>query len=189
VTDPAPIRSPRLELPALTVPHYDRLLAGDHAAVGLELHATLGDDWLRDAAWLIGMRRQQLREHPEHQPWLIRPVIRREPGQPAEAIGYVNFHAGPSEDGMVEIGYTILPRWRRRGYATEAARAALGWALGDARVRTLRASVAPDNEASRRLVTSLGFLQVGEQMDPDDGLELVYEISGEAFLARIAGEG
>ncbi len=189
MTDPAPIRSSRLELPALTVPQYERLIDGDRAAVGAELGATLGEDWLADARWLIGMRRQQLREHPDHQPWLIRPVIRREPDAPAEAIGYVNFHAAPSENGMVEIGYTILPAWRRRGYATEAARAALVWAISDPRVRTLRASIAPDNEPSRRLIAALGFVQTGEQWDPDDGLELVHEISSEGFAARLAVDG
>lgn len=184
-----PVRSPRLELPVLTVPQYDRLIAGDRAPVGTELGAELGAQWLADARWLIGMRREQLRQHPEHELWLIRPVIRREERELPEAIGYVNFHAAPDENGMVEIGYAILPAWRHRGYATEAARAALSWASADPRVRTLRASVSPDNEASRRLVASLGFVQTGEQWDPDDGLELVHEISREAFLARVAGEG
>jgi RimJ/RimL family protein N-acetyltransferase len=188
VTDSTPIRSPRLELPVLSVPQYERLIAGDRATVGSELGAELGAAWLADARWLIGFRREQLRQHPDHEPWLIRPIIRREEGGPAEAIGYVNFHAAPDDAGMVEIGYTILPAWRGRGYATEAARAALRWALTDARVRTLRASISPTNEASRRLVTTLGFVQTGEQMDPDDGLELIHEISGEAFLARVAGE-
>ena len=184
-----PVRSPRLELPALTVPQYERLIAGDRDGVGAELGADVGAAWLADARWLIGMRREQLRQHPDHEPWLVRPVIRREGGVAPEAIGYVNFHAAPDERGMVEIGYTILPSWRRRGYAGEAARAALSWAVTDPRVRTLRASVAPDNEASRRLVASLGFVQTGEQWDPEDGLELVHEVSREAFMSRIAGEG
>jgi RimJ/RimL family protein N-acetyltransferase len=186
VTDPAPIRSARLELPALSIAQYDRLLAGDAASVGAELGAALDEDWLADAIWLVGMRRRQLGEHPDHLPWLIRPIIRRESGERPQAIGYVNFHAAPDAAGTVEIGYTILPRWRRRGYATEAARAALRWAVADPRVRTLRASVAPDNEPSRRLVAALGFVQVGEQWDPEDGRELVHEITREAFLERVA---
>jgi RimJ/RimL family protein N-acetyltransferase len=51
-------------------------------------------------------------------------------------------------------------------------------------VRTLRASVAPDNDASLRLIGKLGFVQVGEQWDPDDGLELVHDIGRDAFLER-----
>lgn len=179
-----PIRTARLELPALTLDQYDRLLADDRHGVGAELGAEIGADWLDDARWLIELRRQQLRDHPDHQPWLIRPILRREPQHPPEAIGYVNFHAPPDDEGTAEIGYALLEGWRGRGYGLEAARGALAWAAADPRVRTLRASVAPDNPASLRLVAKLGFAQVGEQRDPDDGLELVHDIDRDAFLER-----
>ena len=39
-----------------------------------------------------------------------------------------------------------------------------------------RASVAPDNERSLNLIGKLGFVHTGEQWDPDDGRELVYEL-------------
>jgi RimJ/RimL family protein N-acetyltransferase len=184
VTASEPIRTRRLELPALTVDQYDRLLAGDRDGVGAELGGDVGADWLDDAQWLIALRREQLRAHPDHLPWLIRPVLRREAGEPPEAIGYVNFHAPPNDEGTAEIGYALLPAWRGRGYGLEAARGALTWAAGDSRVRTLRASVAPDNTASLNLIAKLGFVQVGEQWDPDDGLELVHDIGRDAFLER-----
>lgn len=180
----ASIRTLRLELPALTVPHHDRLLAGDRASVGRELDADIGQAWLDDARWLLSLRREQLRQHPDHEPWLIRPVIRREAGGAPTAIGYVNFHAPPDEAGVAEIGYALLPEWRGRGYAIEAARGALAWAARDPRTRTLRASVAPDNEPSLRLIAKLGFVRTGEQWDPDDGLELVHEIAAAQF-ARV----
>ena len=41
----------------------------------------------------------------------------------------------------------------------------------------VRASVRPDNEVSRRLVSRHGFVPVGEQWDDEDGLELVYELA------------
>lgn len=186
MTAPEPIRTSRLELPALTVDQYDRLLAGDRDGVGGELEAEIGADWLDDAIWLIGLRREQLRDHPDHLPWLIRPVLRRETGERPEAIGYVNFHAPPNDQGTAEIGYALLEAWRSRGYGLEAARGALAWAAADPRVRTLRASVAPDNDASLRLVGKLGFVQVGEQWDPDDGLELVHDIDRDAYLERNA---
>lgn len=181
-----PIRSPRLELPALTVPQYERLIIGDGTSVGHELDASFGDPWLADANWLLILRRRQLAEHPDHEPWLVRPLIRREAGEEPEAIGYINFHGPPNADGIAEIGYALLPAWRGRGFAVEATRAMLGWALGDPRVRTLRASVAPDNVASLRLIAKLGFVRTGEQWDPDDGLELVHDVSREAFAAQVA---
>lgn len=42
-------------------------------------------------------------------------------------------------------------------------------------VRVFRASIAPDNVASRAMLQQLGFVHVGEQLDEDDGLELVFE--------------
>ena len=90
--------------------------------------------------------------------------------------GTINFHGSPDERGMVEVGYVLLPRFRGRGYAIEAVRALLAWAGRDTRVTVFRASVSPDNERSLHLIGKLGFVRVGEQMDPDDGLELVFEL-------------
>ncbi len=178
------VRTERLELPALSVPQYEQLLAGDRAAVGTALDARIGEAWLAEARWLIAMRREQLRSHPDHEPWLIRPIIRREADAAPDAVGFINFHGAPTDEGVAEIGYALLPEWRGHGYAVEAVRGLLTWAAGDPRVRTLRASVAPDNAPSRRLVDKLGFAQTGEQWDPEDGLELVYDMSSAAFAPR-----
>ena len=78
---------------------------------------------------------------------------------------------------MVEIGYTIIEEHRGHGYAAEAARILWSYAAGHPDVRTLRATVEPDNLASLRIIESAGLVHVGEQIDPEDGLELVYEIA------------
>jgi hypothetical protein len=52
-------------------------------------------------------------------------------------------------------------------------------------VTTVRASVGPGNTVSRDLVLAHGFAPVGEQMDDEDGLEIVYERP----VAPRAGEG
>jgi RimJ/RimL family protein N-acetyltransferase len=126
--------------------------------------------------WLAGMRARQVRERPDDAPWLLRAIVRSEPGLPRQAIGHLNFHAGPNEDGQVEIGYTLLPAARGQGYAIEAVRAMFDWARRVHGVRRFRASVAPDNERSLNLIGKLGFVHTGEQWDPDDGRELVYEL-------------
>jgi len=102
--------------------------------------------------------------------------VRAEAGAPRTAIGHLNFHAGPDDDGQVEIGYTLLPEFRGKGYAIEAVRAMFAWAAAVHAVRRFRASVAPDNERSLNLIGKLGFVHTGEQVDPEDGLELVYEL-------------
>jgi [ribosomal protein S5]-alanine N-acetyltransferase len=40
----------------------------------------------------------------------------------------------------------------------------------------VRATISPGNTASRRLVEQYGFVEVGEQLDDEDGLEIVYEV-------------
>jgi ribosomal-protein-alanine N-acetyltransferase len=174
-TDEA-IRSERLDLPLLSLDQLDRLAAGDGASVGADLQAILPIPWLDEVRWLAGMRAQQLRLRPDDAPWLLRPILLRMADDGLQAIGYLNFHAGPDERGMVEVGYTLLAEARGQGYAIEAVRAAFDWATSVHGIHRFRASVAPDNERSLNLITKLGFRQTGEQWDEVDGLELVFEL-------------
>jgi RimJ/RimL family protein N-acetyltransferase len=170
------IRSERLELPLLSLDQLDQLAMGDGAAVGADLGAILPIPWLDEVRWLAGVRAQQLRLRPADAPWLLRAILLRTPDGGLQAIGYLNFHTGPDERGMVEIGYTLLPEARGHGYAIEAVRAAFEWATRSHGIHLFRASVAPDNERSLNLIAKLGFQQVGEQWDEVDGLELVFEL-------------
>jgi RimJ/RimL family protein N-acetyltransferase len=91
------------------------------------------------------------------------------------AVGKAGYHGPPDERGMVEVGYSIDPQYRRQGYARAALRALVDRAAREPGVTTVWASVSPDNVASRDLVLSEGFVVVGEQIDEEDGLEIVYE--------------
>jgi RimJ/RimL family protein N-acetyltransferase len=163
-------------MPLLSLEQLDLIANGETAPVAAELDAAFSAEWLEEVRWLAAFRARQLRERPQDEPWLLRPIIRREPGLSREAIGYLNFHAGPDQYGMVEIGYTLLPDARGLGYAIEAVRAAFEWATRVHGVRRFRASVAPDNERSLNLIGKLGFVRRGEQWDERDGLELVFEL-------------
>lgn len=123
----------------------------------------------------------QVREDPACNPWLLRLIVWRERG---EIVGHVGFHAPPDAAGMVEIGYTILETFRRHGFGREAALTMWAFAANHPNVRVLRATVAPDNEPSLRIIEGAGFARVGEQIDPEDGLELVYEMSAADFACR-----
>ena len=170
------IASERLELPLLTLEQMDAIAEGDVMAVAKQLSAAFTPEWVEEVRWLAGFRAKQLRARPQDRPWLIRPIIRNESGQPREAIGYLNFHMAPDELGFAEIGYTLLPAARGNGYAIEAVRAAFDWATREHAVHRFRASVAPDNERSLNLIGKLGFVRTGEQWDERDGLEWVYDL-------------
>jgi RimJ/RimL family protein N-acetyltransferase len=171
-----PIRSARLELPLLSLTQLELLAAGDRAEVGAELGAILPVPWLDEVRWLAGLRAQQVRLRPADAPWLLRPILLRTAEGGLRAIGYLNFHAGPDERAMVEVGYALLPDARGHGYAIEAVRAAFDWASSVHGVHRFRAAVAPDNERSLNLIRKLGFTQTGDQWDEIDGLELVFEL-------------
>ena len=65
---------------------------------------------------------------------------------------------GPPVDGETEIGYGLVEAARGRGIATEAVTALIA-ATERAGVR-LRASVAPDNTASLRVLAKCGFTEL-----------------------------
>jgi RimJ/RimL family protein N-acetyltransferase len=93
------------------------------------------------------------------------------------AVGRAGYHGPPDGTGMVEVGYSIDPQYRRQGYARAALLALLERAEREPGVTTVRATISPGNVASRDLVLSHGFVEVGEQMDEEDGLEIVYEVA------------
>ena len=172
----AVIESERLELPLLSLEQLDGLAAGESGPTADALNASISDEWARGVRRIASIRAQQVRQQPFDAPWLLRPILLRSPHGPRRAIGSLNFHAGPDESGMVEIGYGLVPDARGQGYAIEAVRAAFDWATRVHGIRRVRASVSPDNERSLNLIRKLGFQQTGDQWDEEDGLELVFEL-------------
>jgi [ribosomal protein S5]-alanine N-acetyltransferase len=85
-------------------------------------------------------------------------------------IGGIGFKGAPNEDGMVEIGYGVVPKHQGQGLATEAAKALITYAFGHERVRVVRAHTMPTPNASTRLLAKCGFTFIGEVIEPEDGL-------------------
>jgi len=159
------------------------LLAGDLAAARLEAGVELGELFVEDRAkWLWNYRLKQLETQPEAADWIARAIL-AEPaatesgdGAPGEVVvGYAGFHGPPDEAGMVEVGYTVDPRYRRQGYAKAILAALLDRAAREPDVRVVRATISPDNTASLATIASFGFTQNGDQWDEEDGLELIFE--------------
>lgn len=161
-------------MPLLTASRLERMVNGDLASVEAEIGARLGAWWLADRRWLLELRLRQVREHPDHEPWLLRPIVRH--AEAPGSIGLVNFHGPPDERGYAEVGYELRPEHRGRGYAIEAVRALFEWAARTHRVRRFRAAIAPDNERSLNLAAKLGMQRVGAQWDEDDGLEQIHVV-------------
>lgn len=160
-----PVRLVPLSLTAM-----DALLAGDleaaSAAAGVPLTA-----YILEHGWLWEIRAAQVRRDPAALDWIARVAVIDD-----VVVGHAGFHGPPDERGMVEVAYSVDPAFRRRGYATAMLEAAIAWASADPAVRTVRASISPDNIASLATLRPFGFVEVGEQWDEDDGLELLFEL-------------
>ena len=161
-----------IRLVRLAPPVMQALLAGDLASASREAGATLSP-YLVEEGWLWRIRLPQVEQDPGTLDWIARAAIDLASGV---VVGHVGFHGPPDEQGMVEVAYSVDPALRRRGWGRELLRAALVWAETEPAVRTVRASVSPENVASLTLVRGFGFVQVGEQWDEEDGLELVFEL-------------
>jgi ribosomal-protein-alanine N-acetyltransferase len=74
-----------------------------------------------------------------------------------KVIGDGGFKAKPNADGKTEIGCSIIPGYRGKGLATEAAQALLDWAFAHVEVTTVYAETFPDRRDSMRLVQKLGM--------------------------------
>jgi RimJ/RimL family protein N-acetyltransferase len=146
-------------------------LESANAAAGISLTPYFaGPDW--HGLWR--RRSAQVLEDPSSAFWITGVVW--DVGRQL-AVGRAGFHGPPDAAGMVEVGYATDPAHRRQGYARAALVTLLDRAAREPAVRTIRATVSPDNIASRNLILQYGFVEVGEQWDEEDGLEIVHEVS------------
>jgi RimJ/RimL family protein N-acetyltransferase len=81
-------------------------------------------------------------------------------------VGVGGYKGGPGEDGTVEIGYSVLAQFRRRGIASEAVRAFIARAFADTRVRRVIAETLPHLEPSIGVLTKCGFAFSGDGSEP-----------------------
>ena len=82
----------------------------------------------------------------------------------------------PDATGTVEIGYSVVEAYHRRGIGTEVVRELVSRAFGDARVQRVTAETPLSFEASRGLLEKNGFRLAGQRTDPEEGELALYEI-------------
>ncbi len=124
---------------------------------------------------IADIRWRDLEKDPGYAPWSLRAICLK---PDLRFVGHFNFHTKPDPDylrelapGAVELGYYILPEFRRRGLAEEAARGMMAWAESAFGVRRFVVSVAPANAASVAMARKLGFTRIGSHIDDVDGYE------------------
>ena len=168
------IPTARLDLLLFTAESLEELLAGRASAIdGVPLPA----DWVGRSEGVLRRRLAQVSHDRSCEPWLLRAMVRRDT---RTFVGRIGFHGEPGINalgtpGAVELGYTVEPEFRRRGFAEEAISGMIAWARARS-VSRFMASIGPDNVPSLHLAAKLGFTRIAEVLDEEDGPEIVFEL-------------
>ena len=132
-------------------------LPEDREAASRALGNQLSQDW--PAPDLLGILPRQSAASADQECFGIWVMIER---SSETVIGDAGFHGPPDDAGTVEVGYSVTPSRRRRGYATEAARALVDWARSQPNVHVIVAGCDPHNVPSICTLERLGFVRTGE---------------------------
>jgi RimJ/RimL family protein N-acetyltransferase len=157
----------RLDLVSATPALLRVALQGD-ASLALALDASLPSSWPPEfyGTKSVQFTLDQLAQQPAHPGWWLHYFILRD-GR--VLIGYGGYKGPPSESGTVEVGYSIVDEYQRKGYATEATRGFIDRAFAEAATMRVIAETMPDRTASIRVLEKLGFRFIGKGSDEDEG--------------------
>jgi RimJ/RimL family protein N-acetyltransferase len=159
------ILTQRLELVPATEATTRAALAGSEAlanALGAMVPPTWPPEYMDAPALEYTLAR--LSEGPEQSGWWLHFVVLRSEVE-RTLVGSAGYK-GPPSQGRVEIGYGIVSSHRRRGYATEAARALIARAFETPGVTCVLAETLPELTPSIGVLEKCGFRLVGEGSEP-----------------------
>jgi len=153
------IQSPRLNLIAATAELVKKDIEGrEHLAEALGVGVP--ESWPPD---LYGPRAMQFSlaqlDKPSEQGWSFWYLATS--GDNSELVGICGFKGRPDESGSVEIGYSILSRFQRQAFATEAVQRLVGWAFSHHNVKEVCAETLPHLSQSISVLEKNGFQRAG----------------------------
>ena len=171
------IETARLKLIPATVA-MARAEIGDPAELARLLGAAVPDNWppetLADALPLfLGW----LEAAPDRVGWFSWYCLAAQGEAATPVLVASGGFKGPPQDGTAEIGYSVLPQFERRGYATEMVGGLVRWALAQPGVARVAAETEWANPASVRVLRKAGFVPAGVATEPEGAR---FELSGDA---------
>jgi RimJ/RimL family protein N-acetyltransferase len=153
--------SPRLVVVPVTTAHVDALLAGDDA-VREQFGWAVVPGYL-DFPEALPATRDALRNGTPPE-WFTQLFVDADAG---EVVGLGGFK-GPPVAGDVEIGYSIAPSRRGRGYATEVSSIMIERARAEG-CTSVSARTLAEESASTTVLRRVGMTRVEELVDPETG--------------------
>jgi ribosomal-protein-alanine N-acetyltransferase len=155
--------TPRLELLPCSLAVATALISEEAQEVQRLLDARLPTEWPDpELAEFLPFYADLLRQDPQLLGYGVWLLLERDS---RTVVGSAGFLGRPTAAREVEIGYGIHPDFRNRGYATEAARALVAWALEQPGVMRVIAHCDRDNLASHRVVAKTGLVECDVQTD------------------------
>jgi RimJ/RimL family protein N-acetyltransferase len=170
------ILTPRLELVPVTLEMVEAILLGDRDRAEQAAKARLPGSWpnraLIERAFTASL--DAIRSDPEQRLWGDRLLIARDDPQRG-VIGSVVFNGFPP-DGIAHVGYGVEESSQRCGFATEATRACVEWALLQPGIQAVVAETFPWHRASLRVIEKLGMKPAGTRLHELLGEVLLFEV-------------
>jgi RimJ/RimL family protein N-acetyltransferase len=157
--EPRLLRSANLDLYAATAELISKDLQG-REALAAALEVEVPESWPPDL-YGPGTMRFALAQHGEapEQGWSFWYLATRD--DPSELVGICGFKGRPDTSGSVEIAYSILSSYQRRGIASEAVQRLVSWAFTHHNVREVSAETLPHLKQSIRVLEKNGFKRAG----------------------------
>jgi ribosomal-protein-alanine N-acetyltransferase len=156
------LKTERLRLLAIT----PQMMAAEQAqdgSLGRLLGARLTPEWPPEH-WephVFEFIMKQIAEHPQAAGWNRYVLLPARNGERTSTlIGCVGGFVKP--EGDVEIGYSTVPEFQRRGYATEAAQGLIAFLFARPEVRSVSAQTFPRLPESIKVMERCGMRFVGK---------------------------
>jgi len=108
----------------------------------------------------------RLEEAPDQAGWFAWYAVAEIDGSDSPVLVASGGFLGPPLDGEVEIGYSVLPGYQGRGFATEMVAGLVSWATRQAGVARVVAETEWANPASVRVLLKAGFTPAGTAREP-----------------------
>jgi len=179
----------RLELVPISTGLVEAVLAGDRDRAERCIGAILPALWpgraLVERAFYASL--EDILADPDARLWGDRVMITLE--HPRRVVGSVVFHGAPDDEGSVEVAYGVEEDSQRRGFATEATRASVEWALSEGRARVARAATPPWHFASQKVLERCGMRRSGMRDSPFGDIWEYERWCGQAGEARLGAAG
>lgn len=163
------IETVNLKLIPCELKHFEATLT-DQKQLEHMLGVTVFDDWF-DFPGVSGIEAirfsyEYLKAHPDALGWWTYLFIHVKDNA---LVGLGGYKGKADKAGMVEIGYAIIPAYRCRGVATEAAQGLIDYAFSHQYIQMVDAHTLAERNASARVLERVGMKYVGTAHDPDEG--------------------